>query len=139
MMKLRFDDYKRVSHPYQVCNEVKVISLAVGFDHYMMIDKAKQLWSVGENTNGCMGTGDNKYRIVPWRNLFFENKRVVDVACGDRFTVVIAETFNKTKLPIEYGNPHSKFFSTKCLVNSTKTSICDQSGNTGNHVPDDLR
>ena len=80
---------------------------------------------MGENTNGCMGTGDNKYRSVPWRNLFFENKRIVDVACGDRFTVVIAETFGKTNKPLDYGNPHKKLLSTKCLINSTKASICD--------------
>ena len=86
-----------------------------------------------------MGTNDDKNRNTPWRNLFFEGKRIIDVACGDKFTVVIAETFNKTDKPIDFENPNTKFFSSKCLVNSTRHSICDQSGSSGNHVPDDLR
>jgi hypothetical protein len=94
---------------------------------------------MGENTNGCMGTNDIKYRITPCRNHFFEGKRVIDVACGDKFTVVIAETFNKSNKPIDFSNPNIKFISTKCMINSTKHSICDQSGSSGNSVPDDLR
>jgi alpha-tubulin suppressor-like RCC1 family protein len=76
--------------------------LAVGMDHVMIVDQGRQLWSLGENNNGAMGTGDNKARLTPWRVLFYENKRIVDVACGNRFTVVIAETFNTPK-PLIYS------------------------------------
>lgn len=31
---------------------------------------------------------------------FFENKRVIDVACGDKFTVVVAEVFPNRKMEI---------------------------------------
>lgn len=37
---------------------------------------------------------------------FFENKRCIDVACGDRFTVVIAEVFpdKKNTLNLDFLN-----------------------------------
>ena len=41
VQKIRFDDYKRYSVPYQIAQDVKVVSLSVGWDHFMMIDKSR--------------------------------------------------------------------------------------------------
>jgi len=30
-------------------------------------------------------------------NGFFEGKRIIDIACGDRFSIVIAETYQMTE------------------------------------------
>ena len=46
-------------------------------------------WGIGDK--GCLGYGDGRNRLVPTPMSFFENKRVIDVACGNKFTVVIAE------------------------------------------------
>ena len=49
------------------------------------------MWCWGEGDKGCLGYGDGRKRLMPTPMSFFENKRVIDVACGDKFTVVIAE------------------------------------------------
>ena len=66
-----------------------------------MVDKKGQLWVNGENTHGCLGTTDVKHRQIPQVNSFFENKRIVDIACGDRFSIIIAETYDLSDLEQE--------------------------------------
>jgi len=68
----------------------------VGYDHYLMVDRTDMLWVTGENQHGCLGTGDNRKRLMPQILPDFDNKRIIDVACGDRFSVVIAETYDLT-------------------------------------------
>lgn len=48
---------------------------------------------MGENRNGCLGTSDIKKRVNPGPIQFFDDKRVIDFACGDRFSIFIAEVF----------------------------------------------
>jgi len=48
----------------------------------------------GEGREGCLGLGDGKKRLSVVPISFFEDKRCIDVACGENFTVVIAEVFN---------------------------------------------
>jgi len=71
---------------------------------------------------------------------FFDNKRIIDFACGDQFTVIIAETYNMSK-DVEklYFNTEKKslsdigkssrtgkkMYSTKMKVNCTEKFICD--------------
>ena len=93
---IKFDDNKRHSLPYQICPDVRVQAISVGIDHMVMIDAYNQLWGVGDNTNGCLGVGGDKFRINPQRAVFFETKRVIDIACGDSFSVIIAESFKIT-------------------------------------------
>lgn len=62
---IKFDDNKRHSLPYQICPDVRVVTLSVGIDHVLMIDEDNQLWAVGDNTNGCLGVGGDKYRTNP--------------------------------------------------------------------------
>ena len=57
----------------------------------MALDRFKQLHGWGEGTLGCLGFGDNRKKMMPMVVPFFEGKRVIDVACGENFTVVIAE------------------------------------------------
>jgi alpha-tubulin suppressor-like RCC1 family protein len=73
-----------------------VASISVGGDHILMIDVDNQLWGLGDNTNGCLGMGGDKYRKTPQRAVAFENKRVIDIACGHFFSVIIAECFTIT-------------------------------------------
>jgi alpha-tubulin suppressor-like RCC1 family protein len=57
----------------------------------MAVDRFRQLFPWGEGTYGCLGYGDNRRKMMPSPLPFFEGKRIIDVACGDSFTVVIAE------------------------------------------------
>ena len=54
---------------------------------------------MGENRNGCLGTNDIKKRINPGPINFFDDKRIIDFACGDRFSIIIAEVFEIEKSP----------------------------------------
>lgn len=69
----------------------QIVHLAFGKDHMMALDRVKQLYGWGEGNLGCLGFGDNRKKMMPLVIPFFENKHVIDVACGDSFTVVIAE------------------------------------------------
>lgn len=59
---------------------------------------------------GALGLGDGKKRFVPTLMVFFEDKRVIDVSCGDQFTVVIAEVEtdgkkeNKVEIDVGIGS-----------------------------------
>lgn len=59
-----------------------------------MTDSQGQLWFGGENKNGCLGTNDGKNRIVPQLSNYFSDKRIVDMSCGNGFSVVVAETYD---------------------------------------------
>lgn len=61
-----------------------------------MLDIKDQLWVTGQNNNGCLGTQDGQSRSTPTLNGFFEQKRIIDVAAGQNFSVVIAETLHMT-------------------------------------------
>lgn len=75
----------------------RIYQLAAGSEHYLMSDKFNQLWVGGDNHSGCLGLTDSaKFKKTPRRNFFFVNKRIIDIACGNGFSVVIAESFNLT-------------------------------------------
>ena len=59
----------------------------------MAIDRFKQLYGWGEGTLGCLGFGDGRKKMMPILLPFFEGKKIIDVGCGDNFTVVIAEVY----------------------------------------------
>ena len=97
LLHIRFNDYKKFSKPYLVEEKIKIRAVAVGQDHYMMVDKQDLVWVCGDNSRGTLGVSDGKHRIIPARNMFFDKMRIIDFTCGDGFTVVIAETFTMTK------------------------------------------
>lgn len=65
--------------------------MAFGVGHAVMLDRVGQMWGWGDGAKGCLGFGDGKKRQQPAEMTFFKNKRVIDVSCGDSFSVVIAE------------------------------------------------
>ena len=89
--KPRPDDFQQCSTPYPLIEQKQIVQLAFGRDHIMAIDRFRQLYSWGEGTFGCLGFGDNRRKMMPTQPSFFEGKKIVDVACGDSFTVIIAE------------------------------------------------
>ena len=88
--------------------------LSFGMTHMMATDRFKQLYGWGEATYGCLGFGDNRKKVVPVLLPFFDGKRVIDVSCGDCFTVVIAEVDPDHKLK------EHKVFEAKDLENGAK-------------------
>lgn len=55
------------------------------------------MWFAGENKHGCLGMPDNKNRVHPQILNFFWDKRIIDVACGKSFSVVVCESYDMTK------------------------------------------
>jgi len=74
-----------------IMEQKAVVHVAFGLNHVMLVDKLSSLYAFGDGSQGCLGFGDGKKRFLPMLLSFFNDKRVIDVACGDSFTVVIAE------------------------------------------------
>lgn len=89
--KPRADDFQQCSTPYALFEQKQIVHLSFGMNHMMATDRFKQLYGWGEGNLGCLGFGDNRKKMVPVMHPFFEGKRIIDVTCGDSFTVVIAE------------------------------------------------
>lgn len=89
--KAQNDDFKEFSSPKLIMEQKSIIHLAFGVNHVMLLDRHALIYGTGDGSKGCLGFGDGKRRFQPLPLPFFYNKRVIDVACGESFTVVIAE------------------------------------------------
>lgn len=87
------DFLETYSRPFILCPKIKISFVNVGRDHALLIDERSHIWSYGHNSKGNLGTGDTRDFLRPSKLPFFANKRVIDVACGDSFSVIIAEVF----------------------------------------------
>ena len=60
---------------------------------------------MGENEYGCLGMVDTKPRNIPCMVPFFEDKKIIDICCGDKFSVVIAEVYDfNEEEQVKYSN-----------------------------------
>lgn len=98
--KPKFDDFIEYSTPFPMIEDKQIAYVSCGVSHVMAMDHNDRLYGWGDGEEGCLGFGDGKQRLSVCQISFFENKRVIDVACGDRFTVVIAEVFPNRKTVI---------------------------------------
>lgn len=93
----KFDDYIEYSTPYLLLEDKHIGYISCGVSHVMCLDRNGLVYGWGEGKGGCLGLGDGTRRLSVVPISFFQNKRVIDVACGDRFTVVIAEFDEETE------------------------------------------
>lgn len=98
--KPKFDDFIEYSTPFPMIEDKQIAYVSCGSSHVMAMDHNGRLFGWGEGAEGCLGFGDGKKRLSVCPISFFENKRVIDVTCGDKFTVVIAEVFPDRKTTI---------------------------------------
>ena len=89
--KSKRNDHIEFSSPKLILEQKGVVHVAFGLNHVLILDKMSALYSLGDGNKGCLGHGDTKKRFSPSLISFFTNKRVIDVSCGDSFSVVIAE------------------------------------------------
>lgn len=89
--KSKESDYIEFSSPKLLMEQKGIVHLAFGVSHVMALDKYTTLYALGDGQKGCLGFIDGKKRYTPQLVQFFYNKRILDVACGNNFTVVIAE------------------------------------------------
>ena len=89
--KPKFDDFIEYATPFPLIEDKHIAFVSCGSTHVMAIDHNGRLFGWGEGSEGCLGFGDGKKRLSVCPISPFDGKRVIDVACGDRFTVVIAE------------------------------------------------
>jgi hypothetical protein len=97
-----------------------IVYVSCGATHVMAIDVNGRLFGWGEGEMGSLGFGDGKKRasIVPIS--FFEDKRVIDVACGEKFTVVIAEVYNSKLMETVKNDDHKDEISFSDIKNYGK-------------------
>jgi alpha-tubulin suppressor-like RCC1 family protein len=85
------DDFKEYSLPFPLIEDRHISFVTCGVSHCMAIEETGRLFGWGNGTSGALGLGDGGRRISCVPITFFETRRAVDVSCGDKFTVVIAE------------------------------------------------
>jgi alpha-tubulin suppressor-like RCC1 family protein len=88
----KFNDYLEYSSPFVILEQKQIIHLAFGRSHVMALEQDGRVFAWGEGQHGCLGFGDTKRRPVPQQLTFFDTnkRRVIDIACGQKFTVVVA-------------------------------------------------
>ena len=89
--KPKFDDYIEYSSPFPMLEDKNVVYVTCGVSHVMAIDNKGKLYGWGDGKCGSLGLGDTKKRLSVCSISFFDDKRVIDVSVGDRFSVVIVE------------------------------------------------
>ena len=73
----------------------------------MALDRFGKLYGWGDGGFGCLGFGDNKRRAMPQPLHYFNDKdrKVIDVACGDQFTCVIAVVTEEVPIKSQQQTP----------------------------------
>jgi alpha-tubulin suppressor-like RCC1 family protein len=92
--KPRHNDYQEFSSPYLLLEQKQILQVECGFAHIAAVDRVGTLYTYGEGTLGCLGTGDNKKRTQFMPVTTLGKKKVVDVSCGNKFTVIIVQSQN---------------------------------------------
>ena len=93
--------YMRIPTRIESLSEYKIINIACGDSHSMAVDSEGRLYAWGAAACGQLGLeilnnlpkdGEgNPYEPEPKLVNFFENIKVISVACGEAHTLVLAE------------------------------------------------
>jgi len=70
----------------------RIQQISVGYDHALMINEANQVYSIGKNDFGQLGTGDLKNRLN-WSKVhgFDKNETIKTVQCGDKCSAILTD------------------------------------------------
>jgi len=68
-----------------------VVSVACGYSHTLVLTELEHLYSFGKNSSGQLGLGDVVDRSTPTLMFYFANKKVLEVACGTRHSLVLCD------------------------------------------------
>ena len=102
-MPLDSDNYPYMPVPtkIEIFQEIFISSISCGDSHSMAIDKEGRLYAWGAAANGQLGLETliyspkdpegNPFEPEPKQVLFFENMKVVSVACGELHSLVLVE------------------------------------------------
>lgn len=75
----------------EVKSMTPIAEISCGSTHFMATDTFALLYAMGDGTCGCLGLGDAKFRKDLTLVKQLKGMHVLKVACGDCFTVVLAE------------------------------------------------
>jgi E3 ubiquitin-protein ligase HERC2 len=92
-LKPRFNDNEIYSRPFLLIEDKTIVYVSCGLSHCVALDSKGRIFAWGDGDGGCLGLGDSKKRVGVCQLMFFEDKRCIDIACGDRFTVIVAEVY----------------------------------------------
>ena len=65
--------------------------LSAGSAHTIFLTSDNHVYGCGLNGNGQLGVGDKNDRYTPIRIEYFDNINIIDVVCGDLFTMFIED------------------------------------------------
>lgn len=68
-----------------------IIAIAAGQTHCLALTKDAGVYSWGNGQGGRLGHGDNVGQNVPEKIRFFDNIKIIDIACGDQHSGCINE------------------------------------------------
>jgi alpha-tubulin suppressor-like RCC1 family protein len=76
--------------------DVRIVRAYCGSDHTVLLSDDGRIWTFGFNEYGQLGHGDKENRNVPTeiqrnKNELPEDVRIVDVSCGENYTVLISD------------------------------------------------
>lgn len=70
-------------------NQCKFILITSGVSHHAAIDQFGKLYTWGNCADGCLGHQGESDLFAPSLVEAFEHQKIVDIGCGDRFTVLL--------------------------------------------------
>ncbi|OHT13005.1 hypothetical protein TRFO_03397 [Tritrichomonas foetus] len=74
------------------CFTSQIAAIFAYQDNSWFIDKQNNVYRCGKNEEGCLGSGNTDYIKTPTLlNYNFDNKKVIQIACGDNFTIILTE------------------------------------------------
>ena len=84
--------WDRVSMPGE---KQKVLSMACGYDHLLVVTEDHAVYSSGSNTYGQLGHGDKVGREILTEITHLRRENIADVSAGDRFSYFVDQTRTK--------------------------------------------
>ena len=96
--------------PNENTKDVIFVKITAGSYHNAAIDKNGFVYTWGDSSAGCLGHEKTNDRAVPTPITCLNEKKAIDIACGEKFTTVIVANKNAS-------------ISAKCIREFTQNSI----------------
>lgn len=73
----------------------EIVDIAAGMKHSLALDSSGRLFAWGANNHGQLGQGENifgnRQKFLPTQVPIPEQKKIVKIAAGDRFSMAVAD------------------------------------------------
>lgn len=100
--KPHFGDFQSSALPKQFLPDRPITKVSCGLNHTGALDDFGKAWMWGNGSEGCLGLGDEKIRQRPHLLVSMDSYHIDNIACGDKFTVILAR--QKTRQELQQGS-----------------------------------